>query len=272
MVDEGWTTVEKKTPKEAASGGRGGGAGANKERARGSGARGDPRRSRPRDCPSLFFPPHRRHGPQTLLCSRGAIGRPRARAPAPFAARPLATRVRPLTIPAQTTALTRTRSHVCSRARGMPRADPPITTAVPAAGSPVDGTTTRASPASTATAAATPRTPPPRRRARCRARRRLRRRRVSRRRRAARRAPRRGPSPRRRRRASRERHARPGEPTKDLDSLSQAIQWAKAGQRRDPGDSRRLRFPAPAPPRSPRSSSRAAAAASGRRRWSSTPP
>ena len=36
MVDEGWTTVEKKAPKEAAASGRGVGSG--KDRARGAGA------------------------------------------------------------------------------------------------------------------------------------------------------------------------------------------------------------------------------------------
>ena len=39
MVDEGWTTVEKKAPKEAAASGRGGGGGLNgKDRGRGAGA------------------------------------------------------------------------------------------------------------------------------------------------------------------------------------------------------------------------------------------
>ena len=158
------------------------------------------------------------------------------------------------------------------QARGMPRADPPITTAVPAAGSPVDGTTTRAQ----VRRRRRPRRrrlgrPPPRRRARCRARRRLRRRRVSRRRRAARRAPRRGPSPRRRRRASRERHARP---RRAHQGPRLALAGHPVGQgwpRRDPGDSRRLRFP-PRRPRVHHAHQVAAAAASGRRRWSSTPP
>ena len=127
MVDEGWTTVEKKTPKEAASGGRGGGAGAQGARAR-SGARGDPRRSRPRDCPSLFLP-HRRHGPQTLLCPRGAIGRPRARAPAPFAARPPLRASDPSRFPLRPPPRPAPVPTSAAGAR-MPRADPPITTAV----------------------------------------------------------------------------------------------------------------------------------------------
>jgi hypothetical protein len=39
MVDEGWTTVEKKAPKETAASGRGGGGGLNgKDRGRGAGA------------------------------------------------------------------------------------------------------------------------------------------------------------------------------------------------------------------------------------------
>ena len=38
MVDEGWTTVENKAPKEAAASGRGGGVGNGKDRNRGAGA------------------------------------------------------------------------------------------------------------------------------------------------------------------------------------------------------------------------------------------
>ena len=62
MVDEGWTTVEKKAPKEAGTGGRGGGPSGGKDRARGSGATASPR------VPRNF--PHRRHerppGKETL--------------------------------------------------------------------------------------------------------------------------------------------------------------------------------------------------------------
>jgi hypothetical protein len=38
MVDEGWTTVEKKASKEAAASSRGGGVGNGKDRNRGAGA------------------------------------------------------------------------------------------------------------------------------------------------------------------------------------------------------------------------------------------
>ena len=273
MVDEGWTTVEKKTPKEAASGGRGGGAGANKERARGSGARGDPRRARPRACPSLFFSLPTAATVRKPSFARGA--RSDALAPAPPRSSPLAplaTRVRPPTIP---TFDLRPDPHPFPRrqqARGMPRADPPITTAVPAAGSPVDGTTTRASPAATATAAATPRTPPaatPR---------------------AMPRAttpptpvslaapPAGAASPAARAvataaaasvaSAARTSPASPPRTSTRSRRPSSGPRLAKARSRRSspPPPS------APAPPRSPPSSSRAAAAASGRRRWSSTQP